>query len=386
MAYMGAGTGTVPLPITLAHFNGQPAANATDPSKYVGGIWTSTALTPLLDEYFPNPQSFAATLYGSTFSSTALAPGMSTRIWDNARAQGYPTNYWVMNPQLNGVNVTTNSANRPYNHLVTLQVRRRLAAGLAAQVSYTWQRNITGNRLDFHQPLLYLESNSVPHAIQALWSYDIPFGRGKRYGANVNAWLDGIAGGWTFSGTARFQTQSFMLRNAVLVGMTAEEAQKALSVIRFVTDASGAISVFNFPEDIYTNTRLAYNTDETQPTYYAPGTEPTGPSAMLGPDGQTYRYFAPAGGPGCNFVFTGDCGTKDIKFLGRWFGEMDFRLAKAFQLPGKARFEFSAEVFNATKALNFPNTINPGTGANTFRMQTTQSGARTAQLVWRVTW
>jgi hypothetical protein len=104
----------------------------------------------------------------------------------------------------------------------------------------------------------------VPHAIQALWSYDIPVGRGKRYGANMNAWLDGVVGGWTFSGTARFQTQSFILRNAVLVGMSMAEAQKALSVIRFVTDpTSGAVTVFNFPEDIYTNTRLAYNTDET---------------------------------------------------------------------------------------------------------------------------
>ena len=82
--------------------------------------------------------------------------------------------------------------------------------------------------------------------------------------------------------------------------------------------------------------------------------------ATLGPDGKTYRYFAPAGGPGCNFVFTGDCNTQTLHFYGRWFGEMDFRLAKAFQLPGKARFEFSAEIFNATKALNFPNTINPG--------------------------
>jgi hypothetical protein len=49
-------------------------------------------------------------------------------------------------------------------------------------------------------------------------------------------------------------------------------------------------------------------------------------------------------------------------------------------------FEFSAEIFNATKALNFPNTINRGTSANTFRMTSTQSAARTAQLVWRVSW
>jgi hypothetical protein len=62
---------------------------------------------------------------------------------------------------------------------VILQVRRRLAAGLAAQVGYTWQRNVTGNRLDFHLPLLYLETNGVPHAIQTLWSYDIPFGAGS---------------------------------------------------------------------------------------------------------------------------------------------------------------------------------------------------------------
>ena len=52
----------------------------------------------------------------------------------------------------------------------------------------------------------------------------------------MNPWLDGIVGGWTFSGTARFQRQSFILRNAVLVGMTMDEAQDALSVIRFVTD------------------------------------------------------------------------------------------------------------------------------------------------------
>jgi hypothetical protein len=298
----------------------------------------------------------------------------------------YPSNFWQMNPQLNGVNVETNSANQPLNHLVTLQLRRRLAAGLQAQVSYTWQRNITGNRLDFHLPLLYLQANTVPHAIQTIWSYDIPVGRGKKYGANMNAWEDGFVGGWTFSGTARFQRQSFNIRNAVLVGMSQKEAQDALSVIRFVTDpTSGAVTVFNFPADIYTNTRLAFSTDETLPNFYAPGNEPNGANAIVGPNGQ-YRYFAPASSPSCNFIYTGDCGVQDLYFLGRWFGEMDFRLAKQFQLPGRARFEFSAEIFNATKALNFPNQVSPGSGAGTYQITSTQSAARTAQLVWRVSW
>jgi hypothetical protein len=207
----------------------------------------------------------------------------------------------------------------------------------------------------------------------------------------MNAWEDGVLGGWQFSGTARFQRQSFHIRNAVLVGMSVSDVQKALSEIRYVSDpVTGAVTVFNMPLDIYTNTRLAFATDPTRLSYYVPGTEPNGPLALPQADG-TYRYFAPAGGPQadgstCNFVYTGDCGTQEMYFLGRWFGEMDFRLAKQFQLPGKARFEFSAEVFNATKALNYPNVINPGTGGGTFQITSTQSGARTAQLVWRVSW
>ena len=384
IAYMGPGTGTAPLPIMLAHLNASTDVN--NAGAYAGGVWTNSTLTGYLDPYFPNPSSFASTLYGSTFSSSLMASGVSTRLFNNAIAVGYPTNYWRLNPMLSGVNVYTNTDNKPLNHLVTLQLRRRLAAGLSAQVGYTWQRNISGSLLDYHLPRLYLETTGVPHAIQTLWSYDIPVGRGKRYGANMNAWLDGVVGGWTFSGSARFQTQSFFIRDAKLVGMTQAEAQRDLSVIRFVTDpVTGVVTVFNFPEDIYTNTRLAYATDETQANYYAPGTEPDGPLAMPTANG-TYRYFAPAGGPDCNFIYTGDCGTQTLRFLGRWFGEMDFRLAKSFQLPGRARFEFSAEIFNATKALNFPNTINPSTSSNAFRMTSTQSPARTAQLVWRVSW
>ena len=56
---------------------------------------------------------------------------------------------------------------------------------------------------------------------------------------------------------------------------------------------------------------------------------------------------------------------------------------------GKAEMEenrFAAEVFNALMAKNFPVSLNPGSGANIFRIQSTQSGARTAQLVFRVSW
>jgi len=164
--------------------------------------------------------------------------------------------------------------------------------------------------------------------------------------------------------------------------MTEAEARAALKEVRFVPDpVTGATQVWNFPQDILDNTRKAYNTDETQKTFYAPGTEPTG------------RYFAPAGGPACNFLFTGDCDTKQLWFNGRWFGEFDFRLAKMVPVQ-KARIEVSAEIFNALMAKNYPVSLSPNSssgacGANTVafgRICSTQSGARTAQLVFRVSW
>jgi hypothetical protein len=386
-AYTGV-AGTKPLPILLAHL--AKSTDINNPAAYVGAIWTNSTFTGYLDPYFPDPSQFASNLATSSAAAANLGAGVATRYVNNAIALGYPRNFWVANPDVTNLNVGMNSDNLPMNHQVILQVRRRLSAGLAVQAGYTWSRFFSGtqgissnvrNFGDLHTGRIDLRSTGVPHAIQTIWTYDIPFGRGKRFGANTNAWVDGIAGGWTFSGTARFQTQSFVLRGVELSdGYTMKQAQKDLSVLRFVTDPiTGAQTVWNFPEEIYTNTLRAYNTDETQATFYAPGTEPTG------------HYFKPAGGlqadgSFCTYLYPGDCGNQDLWFLGRWFGEMDFALAKQFQLPGRARFEMRAEVFNATKALNFPNTINPSTSVNAFRITTTQSAARTAQLIWRVSW
>src|SRR6185295_15322270 len=103
----------------------------------------------------------------------------------------------------------------------------------------------------------------------------------------------------------------------------------------------------------------------------------------------TGRFFAPSDGPTCQknpgaIAFkAGDC-TDDLLFYGQWFAEFDFKGTKKFPLKGKATAEFSAEVFNALHAINFSQNLNPGTGSNIFRITGQGSGARTGQLVWRV--
>ena len=94
----GPGTGTSPLPITLAHFNGR--TDADEPGgTYTGNLWTNTTFTGALDPYFPNPYGFAGNLYARHQHGGAGGPaarGCSTTRWRWA----IPSNFWVMNPQL----------------------------------------------------------------------------------------------------------------------------------------------------------------------------------------------------------------------------------------------------------------------------------------------
>src|SRR5262249_41292748 len=153
-----------------------------------GTLWSNTTFVGALDPFASDPRGFASNLYLSTQST--VPAGLSTRLFNNALAVGYPSNFWALNPLVNQVQIETHSSNRPTNHCVILQLRRRLAEGLAAQVSYTWQRSFSGTLSDFHLDRFYLRSTGIPHAFQTVWTYDIPVGRGKKFGANMNPWLD----------------------------------------------------------------------------------------------------------------------------------------------------------------------------------------------------
>ena len=88
--YLGPGTGTYPLPISLAWFNGLPASSATDPAKYSGSNWTSSTVLGYLNKVNPNPISFASNLYSD---ATKRANGLKA---------GMPANFFVTNPNLLG--------------------------------------------------------------------------------------------------------------------------------------------------------------------------------------------------------------------------------------------------------------------------------------------
>jgi hypothetical protein len=218
----------------------------------------------------------------------------------------------------------------------------------------------------------YCANTCIPHAFKMLWNYQIPVGRGKRFGTDMNKWVDGAIGNWEFSGAGRVQVTRLRLTNTTVVGMSMDDARALFKQVRIETDpVTNVTTVWDMPEDVRTNTRRAYNTDPTSPTYYPVGEEPTG------------RYFAPAIGPGCFGLTPGDC-APDLYFDGPWFTEWDFKFVKRFPFGRKASVDFNVEVFNAFNNTNFTPVLNPGSGANVFRIQNQYSGARIGQLVWRV--
>jgi len=368
--YAGPGTGTAPLPLFLAHFTGTAPGNAADQTLYTSTQFTNATWVGRLNPFAPDPQGI----------SSNLRTG-NNGIWrTNGVAAGYPVNLFVLNPAVSNVNVTRNYGRSDYNSM-QVDLRRRFSKGFAAQGSYTYARGTSYTNNDLHYPLQPRRSTTIPHAVKMLWTWDLPVGRGRRFGTNLNKWVDGALGGWQFSGSGRVQRPLNRLTNMTIVGMSQKEAADLLNNVRVDVSATGTVTVWNMPKDVVDNTILAFSTSAATPGYYTQGA-PTG------------RYFAPAsrpagfngaGDPGCIGLYAEDC-AKDMFFFGRWFAEFDLKIVKKFQLPGKATFDFSAEVFNALNSTNFQTSVNPSASANSFRITNQDSNPRTGQLVWRITW
>ena len=367
--YFGADSNTHPLPILFAHFQGLPMSQAGNAALYTANTWTSSAWTDDLDPFAPDPRDRAGVLN----TDATFRPNM--------RAAGLPINFWVLNPAIDAAEVTRSAAGSNY-HALQIDLRRRMSRGLTATFNYTYAYRAGSSLQDIHRPRFYLQSAAAPHAWKGTWQYEIPVGRGRRFGANFNPWLDGFFGNWEFSGTGRVQIQTTAV-NARIVGMTKDELEDAYHIRRVTDPATGVVTIYTMEQDIIDNTRRAFNTEPTSATGYGEDGPPTG------------RYLAPWSQPGCIRLFPGDCGTPQTQFINQpLFTRFDMRLNKRFPFGRTASVEFTVEVLNVFDNINFTHTFNPGSGNTIFQTTTVYTdinethdpGGRLGQIVWRVNW
>ena len=161
----------------------------------------------------------------------------------------------------------------------------------------------------------------MPHALKITANYELPFGRGKRFG-RTEPWLDGAAGGWSLNLTGRVQSGSVLnFGNVRVVGMTLDELQDAFEIR---IDPATKI-VYTLPQDIIDNTIKAFSTSATSATGYG---------ALGAPSG---RYLAPANGPDCIQTVRGDCAPHDVFVEGPIFTRFDLNVKKRFDFGGIAK-------------------------------------------------
>ena len=152
------------------------------------------------------------------------APFRDTATINYLGAQ-FPSPFYGLNPQYTSTTMSRSSLLLPYPqfgnityldpvgyswyHALQAQAERRFAKGFTLQMAYTWSRAMDATTfLNAQDPMPYESLSSIDraHRITGSGIYELPFGRGRRFGTHMPKMLNFIAGGWQLSGA--FQRQS----------------------------------------------------------------------------------------------------------------------------------------------------------------------------------
>jgi hypothetical protein len=363
--YFGPGTGTSPLPIYLAYLTGRTDAENT--LAYGNSLFQSSTFVNPLATFNPRPDTAA----------NALDADLTRR--NNALKAGLPANFLVANPNyLGGADWIGNGGYTRYDSF-QLELRKRLSNGLYFTSSYVFGKAYGSSRYSLRTPRVKTlqtgTEGGVDHAFKANWTYDLPFGQGRRFGASAGPILDRIIGGWSIDGIARIQSGRLLdFGNVRLVGMSVDDL-KDMYKLRF--DDAGQV-VYMLPQAVIDETVKAFSVSATSATGYGAQGPPSG------------RYIAPASGPDCIETVQGfgDCGLRSVVVTGPTLYRFDLSAVKRVPIKGRVNAEFRAEFLNAFNHPWFSPVTGMGNNANNtdnYRVTSSTAG-REIQLVWRLNW
>ena len=113
----------------------------------------------------------------------------------------FPTNIYI-----------SNQGSSSYNGLL-LSLRKRFSQGLQFDFNYTWSHaidngssvvnTVAGGLVCDLRNLRVCRGDSdfdIRHLFNANFIYELPFGRGRRFGANSSGWVNALFGGWQIGG------------------------------------------------------------------------------------------------------------------------------------------------------------------------------------------
>ncbi len=215
-------------------------------------------------------------------------------------------------PQYSGVTRIAPAYGNSHYHSVQMQLEKRMSHGLTALISYTIAKNLSDmtnpDNVYNRQAERSYASFDVPQRLSVTATWELPFGKGRRFGTNISRPLDLLAGGWMLS-TFQVYQAGFPMAFTLARGTVGAGSGRP----NVVGDPSSGVS-----GPIVNRLRNYFNT-----------------SAFAQPADFTYGNVSPYIGtvrsPGMN--------------------NANLTLSKDFRLVERVRLQFRAEMFNV---LNHP--------------------------------
>ncbi len=262
----------------------------------------------------------------------AFVPGVSN---SNLLRPYYAKFGWTQD-----INFYCDCANTRYDALQAQATLRNLA-GATIQFNYTWQREIgdSGDSYTFlyNRPLGYGNSDSISHQlITVAENWDIPFGKGRKFGNSMPRVMDAVVGGWAVNGVTTYTSGRPFTPNIGNFGLLSANASRPNQ------GPSGRPDVGN--GDPYSTGGA---TGDRNHFFGGIFNVPGDPKSGL-----TGTYGVPANNTFGNWGFN--------NLYGPLFIQQDMSLAKRFALlgEGKLRAELRAEAFNVFNHTNLDNPNN----------------------------
>jgi len=321
---------------------------------------------------------------GTKFSSKGVVTQMACGIYGP---------WMVFNPQFSALSAQSSIGKGDY-HAMQWTVRKRYSYGLQFDLNYAWSKSIdlgsvgeagTGAGGTFNPSTAsftgFVQNTWNPSQMRAVSSYDttqqvnaygvyeIPVGRGRQFGHNMNKILDAFVGGWQISGNyrqtsglpftvnngSRWPTDWEVGANATPLGsITVSETSNAT--------ASGSVSKGGGP-NLFTNPAAILGVGTTQ----APG---------------VYGSFIE--------TLAGQSGLRN-NLRGNGLFNIDTGLYKVFTMPYSEhhKIQIRWETYNVTNSVIFDPagaSLTDNSSTNFGKLSSTLTAPRQMQFAGRYTW
>ena len=143
----------------------------------------------------------------------------------NYLSANFKSPYYGLHPNFTGQNISRGSLLSAYPHFSSVafddsvgyswyhsmqnRVEKRFSKGYTIQGAYTWSKSMAADSfLNSSDPMPYESVSGLDrlHRLTGSGIWELPFGKGRRFGSNMHRALDMVAGGWQLGGVYQYQS------------------------------------------------------------------------------------------------------------------------------------------------------------------------------------